>query len=311
SSNKSQAPVSPVPPPLPPRDTVSSALPKSSQLIQNGPPSSPPPPPPPLLLSTSSPLVGPPRFPPPDRKPPPVPPRPNSAMLTAVRENPAYAEGVKYRGMPPDSLPVGKAEPQKVPTMSFEPIRHYIYQDLILPAQNPLWQKMVFWENAFVDVVAQERDIVGMDQEPSEMIDRYAALSDSEKKRLELEEDRLLSTLLHNLTAYMIMCGTGQKAIQQKTRRLLGKAHIGLVCSKEINKLLDDLPQTQGNLIPLKPLGSRLVQKHSFTVYAGSSSQDEMMFMEVLCLWRRHEDKVHMHKFYTKKVTKNTFLLIC
>ncbi|VDM59907.1 unnamed protein product [Angiostrongylus costaricensis] len=248
--------------------------------------------------------------------------------------------------IPPASLPVEKAGPQKVPTMPFEPIRHYIYQDLILPAQNPLWQKMVFWENAFVDVVAQERDIVGMDQEPSEMIDRYAALSDFEKKRLELEEDRLLSTLLHNLTAYMIMCGTGQKAIQQKIRRLLGKAHIGLVCSKEINKLLDDLPQTQGNLIPLKPLGSRLVQKHSFTVYAGSSSQDEMMFMEVsgtcfhlfffkifinvvlraitgavterwwyerlvnmtyspktkvLCLWRRHEDKVHMHKFYTKK----------
>ncbi|RCN27396.1 hypothetical protein ANCCAN_26869 [Ancylostoma caninum] len=133
----------------------------------------------------------------------------------------------------------------------------------------------------------------------------------------------------------MIMCGTGQKAIQQKIRRLLGKAHIGLVCSKEINKLLDELPQTQGNSIPLKPLGSRLVQKHSFTVHAGSSSQDDMMFMEVcddavvlravtgavaerwwyerlvnmtyspktkvLCLWRRHEDKVHMHKFYTKK----------
>lgn len=74
---------------------------------------------------------------------------------------------------------------------------------------------MVFWENAFFDVVAQERDIVGMDQEPCEMIDRYSGLSESEKKRLELDEDRLLATLLHNLTAYMIMCGTGQKAIQQ------------------------------------------------------------------------------------------------
>lgn len=64
---------------------------------------------------------------------------------------------------------------------------------------------------------------------------------------------------------------------------MLGKAHIGLVCSKEINKLLDELPQTQGNSIPLKPLGSRLVQKHSFTVYAGATAQDgNMMFMEVL-----------------------------
>lgn len=81
--------------------------------------------------------------------------------------------------------------------------------------QNPLWQKMDFWENAFFDIVAQERDIVGMDQEPSEMIDRYSSLSEAEKRRLELDEDRLLATLLHNLTSYMIMCGTGQKAIQQ------------------------------------------------------------------------------------------------
>ncbi|KAL6724495.1 hypothetical protein Aduo_019382 [Ancylostoma duodenale] len=344
ASSESSTPVPMVPPPLPPRDG-SSPRPSLPAIplhppppvpvppVQNGPPSSPPPPPPPLPPSTSS--AGPPRFPPPERRPPPVPPRPISSASAESSDSVSRTESVASLRAPPNSLPVGKAEPQKVPATPLEPIRHYIYQDLILPAQNPLWQKVVFWENAFVDVVAQERDIVGMDQEPSEMIDRYAALSDSEKKRLELEEDRLLSTLLHNLTAYMIMCGTGQKAIQQKIRRLLGKAHIGLVCSKEINKLLDELPQTQGNSIPLKPLGSRLVQKHSFTVHAGSSSQDDMMFMEVcddavvlravtgavaerwwyerlvnmtyspktkvLCLWRRHEDKVHMHKFYTKK----------
>lgn len=80
---------------------------------------------------------------------------------------------------------------------------------------NPLWQQMIFWENAFFDMVAQERDIIGMDQEPSEMIDRYSGLSDSEKKRLELEEDRILATLLHNMTAYMVMCGAQTKIIQQ------------------------------------------------------------------------------------------------
>lgn len=74
---------------------------------------------------------------------------------------------------------------------------------------------MVFWENIFFDVVAKERDIVGMDQEPSEMIDRYSSLSDSEKKRLELDEDRLLATLLHNLTAYMVMCGVDHKVLTQ------------------------------------------------------------------------------------------------
>ena len=40
-----------------------------------------------------------------------------------------------------------------------------------------------------------------MDQEPAEMIDRYAQLSEAERKRLELEEDRILATLLHNMTA--------------------------------------------------------------------------------------------------------------
>ncbi|KAK0397442.1 hypothetical protein QR680_002130 [Steinernema hermaphroditum] len=236
----------------------------------------------------------------------------------------------------PRSLPVDKNS-LAASTSPQECNKHYLYQDLILPHQNPLWQKMVFWENAFFDVVAQERDIVGMDQEPSEMIDRYAGLADCEKKRLELEEDRLLSTLLHNLTAYMIMCGTTQRAIQQKVRRLLGKAHIGLVYSKTINQLLDSLPSQQGNGIPLKPLGSRLIQKYSFTVHVGSNINCPMMFMEVcddavvlravsgavserwwyerlvnmtyspktrvLCLWLRRNDveQVVLHKFYTKR----------
>uniref|UniRef100_A0A1I7U7I1 MAP kinase-activating death domain protein n=1 Tax=Caenorhabditis tropicalis TaxID=1561998 RepID=A0A1I7U7I1_9PELO len=284
-----------------------------------------------------------------NRAPPPLPPRPKVRTSTPTLEpnteptqpsSPSFPadadEQTKplLKPVPPTTLPVGKQEPYKVLPTPNEPVRHYIYQELI-SVQNQIWQNLQFWENAFVDLVAQEREIVGMDQEPSEMIDRYSALNDSEKKRLELEEDRLLSTLLHNMTAYMIMCGTGQRALQQKVRRLLGKAHIGLVCSKEINKLLDELPSTQGNFIPLKPLGSRLVQKQSFTVCPGSSAEGQVMFMEVcddavilrsvtgaaterwwyerlvnityspktkiLCLWRRHDDKVHMHQFYTKR----------
>uniref|UniRef100_A0A7I4XT80 MAP kinase-activating death domain protein n=1 Tax=Haemonchus contortus TaxID=6289 RepID=A0A7I4XT80_HAECO len=325
------------PPPLPPRDSSTNIPRRPSQSgVAPCVPSSP--------LSLSATLNGPPKcpppgrvpppVPPPGRVPPPVPPRPNMPGDSNLEEGSSGEQSAAFQA-PPSALPVSMWEPQKVLAASSESARHFIYQDLILPVQNPLWQNLTFWENAFVDVVAQERDIVGMDQEPSEMIERYAALSDIEKKRLELEEDRLLSTLLHNMTAYMIMCGTGQKAIQQKIRRLLGKAHIGLVCSMEINKLLDKLPQTQGNSIPLKPLGSRLVQKYSFAVHEGSSSQDDIMFMEVcddvvvlrsvtgmvterwwyerlvnmtyspktkvLCLWRRHEDKVYMHKFYTKK----------
>ena len=35
-----------------------------------------------------------------------------------------------------------------------------------------LWDHMQFWEDAFLDAVAQERDIIGMDQGPGEMMDR-------------------------------------------------------------------------------------------------------------------------------------------
>lgn len=85
----------------------------------------------------------------------------------------------------------------------------------VAAAKTELWQNFIFWENAFFDMVSQERDIIGMDQDPSDMIDRYAGLNETEKKRLELEEDRILATLLHNLTAYMVMCQAPTRLIQQ------------------------------------------------------------------------------------------------
>lgn len=70
----------------------------------------------------------------------------------------------------------------------------------------------------------------------------YNSLSEADRKRLELDEDRLLSTLLHNMTAVMLMCNCPRQALQQKIRRLLGKAHVGLIHSQQINDLLDRLP---------------------------------------------------------------------
>lgn len=32
---------------------------------------------------------------------------------------------------------------------------------------------MQFWEDAFLDAVSQERDMIGMDQGPGEMMERY------------------------------------------------------------------------------------------------------------------------------------------
>ncbi|KAI6187935.1 MAP kinase-activating death domain-containing protein [Aphelenchoides besseyi] len=296
---------------------------------------------------------------PPRTSAPPLPPRPSAISTTSNESKQADAETIQAsnptvskvfqsvasnsqikvenghlkREEPvekPKTLPVTQktSTPSSSSNSTLEPTKHFLFQDLI-NVNNPLWSVMVFWEVAFLDMVAKERDIIGMDQEPSEMIDRYTGLSDSERKRLELDEDRILATLLHNITAYMIMCGT------PKVRRLLGKAHIGLIYSRKINQLLDDLPATQTNAIPLRPLGSRLVQKQSFAVHIGDSVEGPMSFLEVcddavilraingsiterwwyerlvnmtysprtrvLCIWRRQDDKVHMHRFYTRK----------
>lgn len=98
---------------------------------------------------------------------------------------------------------------------------------------------MQFWEDAFLDAVSQERDMIGMDQGANEMMERYKCLSEAERKRLEHEEDRLLSTALYNLTAALVMFGVNSDIVRNKVRRLLAKSHIGLIYSQEVNHLLD------------------------------------------------------------------------
>ncbi|CAD5219985.1 unnamed protein product [Bursaphelenchus xylophilus] len=264
-----------------------------------------------------------------------VAPSANGDIPKPASQKPQANGHVKTEIEKPKSLFVAKpSSPSSSSSSTLEPTRHFLYQDLI-SASNPLWANMVFWENAFFDMVAKERDIIGMDQEPSEMIDRYSSLNESERKRLELDEDRIIAVLLHNMTAYMVMCGSPSRVLQQKVRRMLGKAHIGLIYSKKINQLLDELPPQPCNLIQLKPLGSRLVQKQSFAVHLGDTAEAPVSFMEVcedaviiractgqiserwwyerlvnmtysprtkvLCIWRRQDDQVHMHKFHTKK----------
>ena len=70
---------------------------------------------------------------------------------------------------------------------------------------------------------------------------RYKSLSETERKRLEHEEDRLLSTLLYNLVAFMVMVDVDKSELKKKVRRLLGKSHIGLAYSHEVHQLLDQV----------------------------------------------------------------------
>ncbi|XP_044537027.1 MAP kinase-activating death domain protein isoform X26 [Gracilinanus agilis] len=201
--------------------------------------------------------------------------------------------------------------------------------------RSTLWDQMQFWEDAFLDAVMLEREGMGMDQGPQEMIDRYLSLGEHDRKRLEDDEDRLLATLLNNLISYMLLMKVNKNDIRKKVRRLMGKSHIGLVYSQQINEVLDQLASLNGRDLALQPSGSRHIKKQTFVVHAGTDTSGDIFFMEVcddcvvlrssigtvserwwyeklinmtycpktkvLCLWRRNGPETQLNKFYTKK----------
>ncbi|XP_048339853.1 MAP kinase-activating death domain protein isoform X44 [Sphaerodactylus townsendi] len=213
--------------------------------------------------------------------------------------------------------------------------RVYLYEGLLGKERSTLWDQMQFWEDAFLDAVMLEREGMGMDQGPQEMIDRYLSLGEHDRKRLEDDEDRLLASLLHNMMIYMLMMKVNKSDIRKKGRRLMGKSHIGLSHSQQINDVLDKLPNIVGRELPIRPSGSRHIKKQTFVVHAGTDTTGDIFFMEVcddcivlrsnigtvyerwwyeklinmtycpktkvLCLWRRNGQETQLNKFYTKK----------
>ena len=121
-------------------------------------------------------------------------------------------------------------------------------------------------------------------------MERYRSLSENEKKRLEHDEDRLLSTMLFNLMAFMVMMQMDKTEMKRKVRRLLGKSHIGLIYSQEINLLLDKVGQLTANDIDLKQLPSRQVNTQSFTVHCGTDANGDLLFLEVR-KWKKSVSK--------------------
>ncbi|XP_039391059.1 MAP kinase-activating death domain protein isoform X16 [Mauremys reevesii] len=214
-------------------------------------------------------------------------------------------------------------------------LRVYLYEGLLGKERSTLWDQVQFWEDAFLDAVMLEREGMGMDQGPQEMIDRYLSLGEHDRKRLEDDEDRLLATLLHNMLVYMLMMKVNKNDIKKKVRRLMGKSHIGLVQSQQINELLDRVANLGVRELSVRPSGSRHIKKQTFVVHAGTDTTGDIFFMEVcddcivlrsnigtvyerwwyeklinmtycpktkvLCLWRRNGQETQLNKFYTKK----------
>ncbi|KAM4596770.1 MAP kinase-activating death domain protein isoform 6-T7 [Fundulus diaphanus] len=233
-----------------------------------------------------------------------------------------------------DHLPAMVKGPPAQPMEDIS-MRIYLFEGLLGKERSTLWDQVQFWEDAYLDAVMLEREGMGMDQGPQEMIDRYLSLGEHDRKRLEDDEDRLLATLLHNMIAYMLMMKVSKNDIRKKVRRLMGKSHIGLAYSQEINEILDKLAPMNGRELSIRPSGSRHIKKQTFVVHAGTDTNGDIFFMEVcddcivlrsnigtvyerwwyeklinmtycpktkvLCLWRRNGQETQLNKFYTKK----------
>lgn len=70
---------------------------------------------------------------------------------------------------------------------------------------------------------------------------RYYSLSIPDRRRLEVDEDRLLAVMLYNLIAFMVMMRVNKDEIRRKIRRMLGRCHIGLNMSQQVNELIDNV----------------------------------------------------------------------
>lgn len=90
------------------------------------------------------------------------------------------------------------------------------------------------------------------------LICRYQSLATMDKKRLEHDEDRLLSTMLYNTVAFMVMMKVNKTEIRRKICRFVGKCHISLVYSAEVNELLDQIVNlvSNSNLFHIKLVNS-------------------------------------------------------
>ncbi|KAL3309970.1 hypothetical protein Ciccas_011476 [Cichlidogyrus casuarinus] len=123
-----------------------------------------------------------------------------------------------------------------------------------------------------------------MDLEPKQLLERYLGHAHLERKRLELEEDRILNCLMHNMVAFMVMTGVPKDRIRKKLRRLVAKSHIGLHYSQEINLLLDSLDYLDGNDIDLKMVPSRTKMRQQYKVHRGIDKNGQVLFLEVCYL---------------------------
>lgn len=160
--------------------------------------------------------------------------------------------------------------------------REYLFEALLRPNQRSrLWDHMQFWEDAFFDSVAQDRDILGLDHDPVDMLRKFSTLRVEEKRILQNFEDRLLATSLHNLISFMVMMQVDKTAIRTRIRRIQARCRLTAAFADFVSHLLDQLHLLEGNSIALIPSMTKFNYLHSVCVRNISKTMDTFESLEI------------------------------
>ncbi|VDP28847.1 unnamed protein product, partial [Schistosoma mattheei] len=175
-----------------------------------------------------------------------------------------------------------KSDNRKISNSDHSLDRVYLYENLIDGHERSrLWDHMQFWEDTFFDTVAQERDILGLDQAPTEMLEQFANMNTTQKRIVILKEDRLLAFCLYNLTAYMILMNVDKSILVTHVRRLLARCRIGSYFAAITSHLLDNVKYLDGNSIDLLPSMTRLKVFQSYEIELLNNVSNEAKILEI------------------------------
>uniref|UniRef100_A0A673MDR9 MAP kinase-activating death domain protein n=1 Tax=Sinocyclocheilus rhinocerous TaxID=307959 RepID=A0A673MDR9_9TELE len=210
-----------------------------------------------------------------------------------IETNPATSSvfGKTHKLKPGVKEPLGVNKGAPAPPLEDISMRIYLCEGLLGKERSTLWDQMQFWEDAYLDAVMLEREGMGMDQGPQEMI------------------DRLVCSLLSAYISVHTESKVNKNDIRKKVRRLMGKSHIGLSHSQEINEVLDRLAHLSGRELPIRPSGSRHIKKQTFVVHAGTDTTGDIFFMEVCddCIVLRSNIGTVYERWWYEKLINMTY----
>lgn len=133
----------------------------------------------------------------------------------------------------------------------------FLYKELMkqLGSSKAFMLKKDFWNVLFMSTVSTDRNALGWNEKTEELYQRHVSLSEEHQQAFGLEEDNLLSVLLHNLLVYMLMVGVGQQETTGFIHRFTARSRLATVEEKLLQQTLKHVELHTSSEVDLSDLG--------------------------------------------------------